>query len=180
MAGAEGPTRRSRTRPGGVALSSPSFSEGSALRSRCAPPDPMPARVVGITTHQSFDINRDNQIGCDNPYDPASRDSLWSQLLEKGDPVGASWGRAFTRGPGGGDSAVPQRWGPLAAQLDVPTLLISGEKDRQVAPENMRALYADLNQAQRIRRAGLFLAPRGVGNQSPGTAPRLSGVVELP
>ena len=114
-----------------------------------APPDPMPAPVMGVTTRQSFDANWDNQIGCDNQYDPVIRESIWSQLLET-DPVGATWGPGLYRAPSGGDAAVPQRWGSFAAQLDVPTLLISGENDKQVAPENVRALYGDLKTTHKV------------------------------
>jgi pimeloyl-ACP methyl ester carboxylesterase len=116
---------------------------------RGAPPDPAAAPVMGITTRQSFDANWDNQIGCDNQVDPAIREPLWAQLLGT-DPVGATWGSGVYRAPSGGDGAPPQRWGAFAAQLDVPTLLISGENDKQALPEDVRALYSDLKTPHKV------------------------------
>jgi pimeloyl-ACP methyl ester carboxylesterase len=114
-----------------------------------APPDPTPASVMGVTTRQSFEANWDNQIGCADQYAPEIRDPLWQQLLES-DPVGASWGPGVYRAPIGGDVLVPQYWNAYAAQIEAPTLLISGENDKQVPSENVRALYADMKSPQRV------------------------------
>jgi pimeloyl-ACP methyl ester carboxylesterase len=116
-----------------------------------SPPEPMPAPVVAITTRQSFDANWDNQIECADQYDPAIRNTLWGQLLET-DPTGATWGPGVYRAPSGaGDStANPPYWGALAVKIQVPTLLLSGEYDKQVLPENVRALYADLKTPRKV------------------------------
>jgi pimeloyl-ACP methyl ester carboxylesterase len=112
-----------------------------------SPPEPMPTPAMGITTRQSFDANWDNQIGCADQYDPAIRNSLWGQLLET-DPTGATWGPGAYRAPTGGP--VPTYWGALAGKIQAPTLLLSGENDKQVLPENVRALYADLKTPHKV------------------------------
>ncbi|MEP6697464.1 MAG: alpha/beta fold hydrolase [Pseudonocardiales bacterium] len=114
-----------------------------------SPPDRTPTSVMGITTRQSFDANWDNQIGCADQYDPGIRDSLWSQLLQT-DPTGATWGPGAYRAPTGGDTMVFSRWGALAVRIEAPTLLLSGEHDKQVLPENVRALYADLRTPHKV------------------------------
>jgi pimeloyl-ACP methyl ester carboxylesterase len=114
-----------------------------------SPPEPMPAPVVAITTRQSFDANWDNQIECADQYDPAIRNTLWGQLLET-DPTGATWGPGVYRAPSGDSTANFPYWGALAVKIQVPTLLLSGEYDKQVLPENVRALYTDLKTPHKV------------------------------
>jgi pimeloyl-ACP methyl ester carboxylesterase len=120
------------------------------------PPDPMPASVMGITSRQRFDALWDMQIGCEDQYDPAIRSSLWPQLLET-DPTGATWGSGVYRSPTGGDGAVYERWGSFASRIDAPVLLISGDNDKIVLPENVRALYSDIKASHKVF-AGLACA----------------------
>jgi pimeloyl-ACP methyl ester carboxylesterase len=103
---------------------------------------------MGITTRKGFDANWDNQIGCADQYDPAIRNSLWSQLLGT-DPTGATWGPGVYRAPTGGPT-IGAYWGALAGQIQAPTLLLSGVNDKQVLPENVRALYADLKTPHKV------------------------------
>jgi pimeloyl-ACP methyl ester carboxylesterase len=124
-----------------LVMLAPSYMPGN-------PPEATPAPVMGITTRQSFDANWDNQIGCADQYDPAIRNSLWSQLLLT-DPTGATWGPGAYRAPTGGPP-IGQYWGALAGQIQAPTLLLSGEYDKQVLPENVRALYADLKTPHKV------------------------------
>jgi pimeloyl-ACP methyl ester carboxylesterase len=124
-----------------LVMLAPSYMLGS-------PPEPMPAPAMGITTRQGFDANWDNQIGCADQYDPAIRNSLWGQLLDT-DPTGATWGPGAYRAPTAG-GPVPTYWAALAAKIQAPTLLLSGEYDKQVLPENVRALYADLKTPHKV------------------------------
>ncbi len=124
-----------------LVMLAPNYMPGS-------PPELMPASVMGITTRQSFDANWDNQIGCADQSDPAIRDSLWGRLLET-DPTGATWGPGAYRAPGGGPTAA-NWWSAFAGQIQAPTLLLSGENDKQVLPENVRALYADLKTPHKV------------------------------
>jgi pimeloyl-ACP methyl ester carboxylesterase len=120
---------------------------------RGTPPAPAPSPAVGITTRDGFEANWDSQIGCRDQYDPSIRDSLWSQLLQS-DPTGASWGPGLYRWPTGGGAGptitqLSQGWGTLAVQIQAPTLLISGETDKLVLPQNVRDLYADLKMSHK-------------------------------
>ena len=121
-----------------------------------APPDPMPTSVMGITTRQSFDALWDMQVGCDHQYDPAIRSSLWPQLLET-DPTGATWGTGVYRSPTGGDMAVLASWGSFASRIEAPILLISGDNDKVILPDNVRALYSDIKSSHKVF-AGLACA----------------------
>jgi fermentation-respiration switch protein FrsA (DUF1100 family) len=63
------------------------------------------------------------------------------------DPVGATWGPGVRRAP-----QVPS-WGfnkPVAGKLEIPFLMISGQHDKQVAPQRVRDLYADLAAKQKV------------------------------
>ena len=63
------------------------------------------------------------------------------------DPVGATWGAGVRRAP-----QVPT-WGfskEVAARIDVPFLMISGAYDKQVAPQRVRDLFADLGAKQKV------------------------------
>jgi len=93
-----------------------------------------------------FIANWDRQVGCRGQYDAAVRDSVWSEMLAS-DSVGATWGAGVRRAPN-----VPT-WGfnqAVAAQLRTPYLMVSGADDKQVAPERVRQLYADLGSKEEV------------------------------
>jgi pimeloyl-ACP methyl ester carboxylesterase len=121
---------------GSLVLLAPSYLQG-------APSAETPHPAMGITTRQNFEANWDSQVGCADQYDPAIRDSIWSQSIEP-DSVAAGWGPGVYRWPTGGTRDFVLRWGELAVKIRAPTLLISGENDQTVLPETVRALYADL------------------------------------
>ena len=57
------------------------------------------------------------------------------------DPVGATWGAGVRRAP----QTATWGWNAEAvAKTQTPTLLIAGEHDKQVPPDRVRALLADL------------------------------------
>jgi fermentation-respiration switch protein FrsA (DUF1100 family) len=63
------------------------------------------------------------------------------------DPVGATWGAGVRRAP-----AVPS-WGfnqAVVARMQTPFLMIAGAHDKQVAPDRVRELYADLGSKQKV------------------------------
>jgi pimeloyl-ACP methyl ester carboxylesterase len=63
------------------------------------------------------------------------------------DPVGATWGSGVRRAP------QTATWGWNAAMVgktQVPTLMVSGQHDKQVPPDRVRELYADLAAPQKI------------------------------
>jgi pimeloyl-ACP methyl ester carboxylesterase len=111
-----------------------------------------PAQVPGngapfnTQSRTEFDANWDRQIGCPDQYDPGSRDSVWASMMES-DPVGATWGPGVRRAPN------TTNWGwsrEVVGKMQVPTLLIAGIHDRQIVPERVRELYADLGSKEKV------------------------------
>jgi pimeloyl-ACP methyl ester carboxylesterase len=111
-------------------------------------PAKVPADGAAMTTqsHAEFTANWDRQVGCPNQYDPAASDAVWAEMLES-DPVGATWGTGVRRAP------QVTSWGwtqAVAAGTKIPTLMVSGEHDKQVPPERVRELYNDIGAAQKV------------------------------
>ncbi len=115
-------------------------------------PETQPAqaamRGAAMTTqsHTEFTANWDRQAGCPAQYDPAASDAVWESMLES-DPEGATWGTGVRRAP-----SVPS-WGwnaAVVANTMIPTLMVSGQHDKQVAPANVRNLYADIGSPRKV------------------------------
>jgi fermentation-respiration switch protein FrsA (DUF1100 family) len=101
---------------------------------------------MNTQSRQEFVANWDRQVGCADQYDPAASASVWSNMLES-DPVGATWGPGVRRAP---QTTV---WGwttALVANTQVPTLMVAGAHDKQVPPERVRELYADLGAREKV------------------------------
>jgi pimeloyl-ACP methyl ester carboxylesterase len=112
------------------------------------PPAEVPAEGEAMDTqsHAEFLANWDRQVGCQDQYDPAAADSVWSELLVS-DPVGATWGPGVRRAP------RVTRWGwnaDSAARTRIPVLMVSGEHDKQVPTQFVRDLYADLPAGHKV------------------------------
>jgi pimeloyl-ACP methyl ester carboxylesterase len=111
-------------------------------------PNPLP-RSDGPMNAQSqtdFIANWDRQTGCPDQYEPGTSRAVWSGMMAS-DPVGATWGAGIRRAP-----QVPS-WGfnkSVAARIEVPFLMISGAYDKQVAPQRVRNLFADLGTKQKV------------------------------
>ena len=113
-----------------------------------SPPAQVPANGAAMTTqsHDEFTANWDRQVGCPDQYDPVAREAVWAQMLES-DAVGATWGPGVRRAP------QVTTWGwtsAVVAQTQIPTLMVSGAHDKQVAPDRVRELYADLGARQKV------------------------------
>ena len=119
-----------------------------------AGPEKQPAGMAGagrgaaMTTqsHAEFTANWDRQVGCPAQYDPAASDVVWAEMLES-DAVGATWGTGVRRAP-----SVPS-WGwnaAVVAKTTIPTLMVSGQHDKQVAPASVRNLYADIGSPRKV------------------------------
>ena len=103
--------------------------------------DPMNAQ-----SESDFTANWDRQVGCPDQYEPGASRAVWAGMIAS-DPVGATWGTGIRRAP-----SVPS-WGfnrETAAKINLPFLMISGAHDRQVAPQRVRDLFADLASQQKI------------------------------
>ena len=90
--------------------------------------------------------NWDRQVGCSEQYEPEASAAVWSDMLAS-DPVGAAWGAGVRRAP-----RVPT-WGfnqAVVARMHTPFLMVAGAHDKQVAPERVRDLFADLGSKQKV------------------------------
>ena len=67
-------------------------------------------------------------------------------MLES-DPVGATWGSGVRRAP----QVTTWGWNQAAvAKVQAPTLMVAGAHDKQVRPERVKELYADLGARQKV------------------------------
>ena len=107
------------------------------------PPSEAEADFSGaaLTKQDSDDFvnNWNRQVGCDDQYDPAVSEAVWSEMLAS-DPVGATWGSGVRRAP----RAITFGWGAeVVANTAAPLLMVAGTQDAQVAPQLVQNLYAD-------------------------------------
>jgi pimeloyl-ACP methyl ester carboxylesterase len=111
-------------------------------------PNP-PFSSEGSMTAQSradFVANWDRQVGCADQYDQATSDAVWADMLAS-DPVGATWGTGVRRA-----SRVPS-YGfnqTVVAKMTTPYLMVVGAHDKQVPPDRVRQLYADLGSKEKV------------------------------
>jgi pimeloyl-ACP methyl ester carboxylesterase len=111
-----------------------------------APPATLPPDGVPMNTQSrdEFYANWDRQVGCPDQYDAMAGDAVWSAMLAS-DPVGATWGPGVRRAPATAAGRTP-RW----RRAEMPTLLFAGAHDKQVPPDRVRELYADLGATQKV------------------------------
>jgi fermentation-respiration switch protein FrsA (DUF1100 family) len=101
---------------------------------------------MNTQSHEEFTANWDRQVGCPAQYEPAVADAVWSQMLAS-DPVGATWGPGVRRAP------QTATWGwnqGVVGKMQVPTLMVAGQHDKQVPPDRVRELYTDLASPQKM------------------------------
>src|SRR5262249_16218655 len=102
--------------------------------------------VMNTQSRDEFIANWDRQVGCWDQYDAATAQSVWSKMIES-DPIGATWGPGVRRAP----QTTTWGWGQSSAsKSQTPTLLVAGVHDKQVNPDRVRELYADLAVHQKI------------------------------
>ena len=129
---------------GKLVLLAPAYNRTSAA----APPEKIPADGVPMNTQslQDFTTGWDRQVGCPDQYDPAAAASVWTEMLAS-DPVGATWGPGVRRAP----QTTVWGWTPaLAAKTRIPALVVAGVHDKQVSPDRVRELHADLGSAEKV------------------------------
>jgi pimeloyl-ACP methyl ester carboxylesterase len=127
-----------------LVLLAPSFNRSASSSA----PAKVPAEGAAMNkqSREDFTTNWDRQVGCADQYEPAVSETVWSKMLES-DPVGATWGPGVRRAPG---TTV---WGwnaEVASKLQVPTLMVTGAHDKQVPPDRVRELYADLGSRHKV------------------------------
>ncbi|MDB5734242.1 MAG: alpha/beta hydrolase fold [Alphaproteobacteria bacterium] len=109
-------------------------------------PLPQPGPVFNTQSRAEFVANWDRQAPCTGQYDPATADAVWSDMLAS-DPVGAKWSPPVRRAS---ISAYSPGWTTqMVGTMTTPTLMVSGENDKQVNPDRVRDLYADIGSGQK-------------------------------
>jgi pimeloyl-ACP methyl ester carboxylesterase len=111
------------------------------------PPLPVPGAVFNTQSHDEFIANWDRQAPCPGQYDKRAAASVWSEML-KSDPVGATWKPAVRRAP-----IASSGWGwttDKVKAMTTPVLMVSGVNDKQVNPDRVRDLHADLGSDRKI------------------------------
>ncbi|HLH44661.1 MAG TPA: alpha/beta fold hydrolase [Bryobacteraceae bacterium] len=112
------------------------------------PPAQVPANGAAMNTQSrdEFIANWDRQVGCPGQYSSAVSDAVWTSMIQS-DPVGAAWGTGVRRAP----QVTSWGWTQAAvAQTQIPTLMVSGVHDKQVNPDRVRELYADLGTPKKV------------------------------
>lgn len=142
-------------RAGGYAASHPEQISALVLlapaynRTRSGdPPSQLPADGATMTTqsHDELTALWDRQTGCRDQVDPAAAAAIWEQMLAS-DPVGATWGTGVRRAP----QVTVWGWNQaVVAKNQTPTLMVTGEHDKQVPSERVRDLYADLGAERKL------------------------------
>ena len=122
----------------------PAYNRGGPLYA----PNPLPPvnAAMNVQSHSDFTANWDRQVGCPDQYEPAASAAVWRDMLAS-DPVGSTWGTGVRRAP-----QVPT-WGfnqAIVTKMQTPFLMVAGVHDKQVPPERVRELYADLASKQKV------------------------------
>ena len=121
-----------------LVLLAPAYTRGLSAE---APTLPVPGPVFNTQSREEFMANWDRQAPCKKQYEPAAANSVWREML-KSDPVGARWSPRVRRAP-----IASSGWGWTSERvkaMTTPTLLVVGEQDKQVDPQRVESLYADL------------------------------------
>ncbi len=141
---AAGYTARHPEQVSQLVLLAPAYNRAGAAD----PPAQLPADGTTMTTqsHDEFIANWARQTGCPDQVDPAASASVWEQMIAS-DPVGATWGTGVRRAP----QVTTWGWNALVvAKSKTPTLMVTGEYDKQVPPDRVRDLYADLGAERKV------------------------------
>ena len=141
---AAGYTARNPDKVSRLAVLAPAYSRDMPLDG----PNPLPTTAAPMNSQSQSDFvaNWDRQVGCPDQYEAGASRVVWSGMITS-DPVGATWGSGVRRAP-----QVPT-WGfnkAVAAKITVPFLMISGQHDKQVAPQRVRDLFADLGSRDKV------------------------------
>jgi pimeloyl-ACP methyl ester carboxylesterase len=144
-------------RAGGFAVLHPEKVNRIVMLAPASPPNPaatppatppVPPVPFGVQSRAGFVANWDRQVGCPAQYEQAVSDAVWTEMLAS-DPVGATWGTGVRRSSNA--RRVAGAWdAPALANVKAPTLLVSGEHDKQVDPANVRQLHAALGVADKV------------------------------
>jgi pimeloyl-ACP methyl ester carboxylesterase len=126
-----------------LVLLAPAYNRTSAA---AAPARPAAAVAFNTQSRAEFEANWERQVGCPGQVEPGAAEAVWADMLAS-DPVGATWGPGVRRAP----QTPTWGWNAAAvAKAQTPTLMIAPIHDRQVNPERVRDLHADLGTSQKV------------------------------
>ncbi len=103
-------------------LLAPAYNRGSApTPPAILPPDGVP---MNTQSRAEFNANWDRQVGCPDQYEAAASDAVWT----------TTWG-----------------WNAAAVgKTQIPTLMVAGAHDKQVPPDRVQTLLADLGTPHKV------------------------------
>lgn len=127
-----------------LVLLAPAYTRNNAG----SPPEQLPTAGAAMTKQSRDDLTAlwNSQVGCPAQYDQAVFNALWSAMLES-DPVGATWGTGVRRAP------QVTSWGwnaQVVAATHIPTMMVTGEHDKQVLSPRVHDLCADIGSNQKV------------------------------
>jgi pimeloyl-ACP methyl ester carboxylesterase len=105
--------------------------------------------AFSVQSHDDLIALWNRQAPCPGQYTQEALDSVWKEMLAS-DPVGAKWGTGVRRAPAGGGGGGATWTVDMAKSTTIPTLMVSGEHDGQVNPQNVRNLFEDLGAQQKV------------------------------
>ncbi len=126
-----------------LVLLAPAYNRAMPLEQ---PAGAFTAAPMNTQSRAEFVANWDRQVGCAEQYQPATSETVWTEMVLS-DPQGAAWGTGVRRVP-----TVPT-WGwnqSIVSKMQVPTLMITGAHDKQVLPDRVRDLYQDIGAAKKV------------------------------
>jgi pimeloyl-ACP methyl ester carboxylesterase len=127
-----------------LVLLAPAYSRNTAVTAPASMPPP--GAAFNTQSRDDFNVNWDRQVGCPDQFERATSDAVWAEMLAS-DPVGATWGPGVRRAP---QTAV-WGWTPgMVAKTLIPTLLVAGVHDKQVPPQRVQDLFADLGATNKV------------------------------
>lgn len=127
-----------------LVLLAPAYHRDTPLAS---PKNTEVSSLMGAQNQTDFLNGWKKQTGCANQVDEQITPIIWQEILAS-DALGKTWGTGVRRAPEQGAT-----WGfnqTTARQFTLPILLITGEFDRQVLPQQVRELYDDLASPQKV------------------------------
>ena len=121
-----------------LVLLAPAYTRASPV----APPAAVPASgpTMSVMGHERFLQSWKEQVGCAGEFDADVAESVWAEMAAS-DPVASTWGTVLRRAP----NVTVWGWNQeMAAKMQMPILLVSGQYDRSIPQDRVRDLYSDL------------------------------------
>ena len=116
------------------------------VRDPSASPPGAASAPMNTQSRDDFTTLWNSQVGCTDQYEQGTFRAVWQSMLEA-DPVGAVWGTGVRRAPNVANSGWTKA---MVEATQVPTLMVTGEYDKQVPSTRVRDLYADLGSKSKV------------------------------